>query len=122
MKKITLLLLSLTLPLILSAQDPGVELPPVADLTPTNIFNQLIEPVYGALVIIFGYLSYAIPGVKKVAPFWRVLAFALVSGLGFFLFGAPFWKIAVTYFVASGLYDIFLKKIFKTPKAPAATR
>ena len=97
----------------LGAQTP--EFPDIADLTPQNIFDATIEPLYGMLVIGFGYISSYIPGVKKLSPFYRVLTFALVSGLGFYLFGKDFWKLALTYFVSSGMYDVFLKKIFKTP-------
>lgn len=105
----------------LGAQTP--EFPNIADLTPQNIFDSMVEPVFGAVVIVFGYLSAYIPGLKKISPFYRVLAFALVSGLGFYLFGKDFWKLAFTYLVSSGLYDVFLKKLFRTPKSsPALTR
>lgn len=91
------------------------ELPPIENVTADNIFTQLMDPVYTGLVLVFGYVSYLIPGFGKVKPFIRVLAFALVAGLGFVLFGGNFWKIAFSYFVATGLYDLFLKKIFPSP-------
>lgn len=101
-------------------QDPTGELPPVTDLTPSNIFTMLINPVYSALVVIFGYVAYLIPGVNKFAPFIRVAAFALVAGLGFILYGvADFWQIAITYFFTTGLYDLFLRKILPSPKGSA---
>lgn len=99
----------------LGAQDTTSVLPPIGDLTPDNIFSNLIDPLYTGLIVIFGYISYLIPGINKITPFLRVLAFALVAGLGFILFGGSFWKVAFSYFVATGLYDLFLKKIFPSP-------
>lgn len=94
------------------------EFPGTIVLTPETIFDQAVEPLYGGLVIMFGYLSAFIPGINRFTPFVRVLAFALVAGLAFFLFGkeAGLWKIAFTYFISSGLYDIILKKIIPSPK------
>lgn len=89
-------------------------------LTPQNLFDSLVEPLYGALVIIFGYISAYIPGLKKLSPFYRVLTFAAAAGLGFFLFGVSFWKVAATYFLSSGLYAVILKNILPSKKAPAA--
>lgn len=115
-----LLILALLLTSVqLGAQVP--EFPHIADLTPTSIFDQMIEPVYGALVIVFGYLSAFIPGLKKFSGFYRVLAFALVAGLGFFLFGGDFWKLCITYLLSSGLYDVFLRKLFPSSKLVATS-
>lgn len=88
-------------------------------LTPQNLFDSVVEPLYGALIILFGYISAYVPGLKKLSPFYRVLTFASAAGLGFFLFGAPFWKVAATYFLSSGLYAVILKNIIPSPKAPA---
>jgi len=96
----------------LSAQDV-IEFPDINTLTPENIFQAAVEPVYSALIILFGYLSAYIPGIKKMNTYLRVLAFALVAGLGFYLFGGEsFWKVAITYFVTTRfLYDGLLKKV-----------
>ncbi len=97
------------------------EFPDISTLTPENIFQASIEPVYGMLVILFGYISAYIPGVKKFAPFTRVAAFALVLGLGMYLFeNGSVVKIAFTYFLSSGLYVVILKNILPTPKGIAA--
>lgn len=97
-----------------------VSFPDINTITPENLFTSTIEPLYGLVVVLSGYLSAFIPGVKKWAPFYRVLAFALAAGVGFHLFGfASFWKLASTYFFSSGLYIIFLKNIFASPKAVA---
>lgn len=100
----------------------GDDLPPIDinTLQPETLINTLVEPIYSALIILFGYLSAFIPGVKKWSPFVRVITFALAAGLGFWLFGVSFWKIAVSYLFSSGLYATVLKNIFPTPKpAPA---
>lgn len=101
----------------LSAQDPTFTPIDINTLTPDTIFDSVYEPMYGALVILFGYLSAYIPGVKKLTPFYRVLAFGVVAGLGFKLFGMSFWKIASTFFLSTNLYAVVLKNVFKSPKA-----
>ncbi len=101
----------------LSAQDPTFTPIDINTLTPEAVFNTLYEPVYGVLVILFGYLSAWIPGVKKLAPFYRVLAFGAVAGIGFKLFGLPFWKIATSFFMSASLYAVVLKNILPSPKA-----
>ena len=103
----------------ISAQDPTFEPIDINTLTPQTLFDTTVEPLYGLVVILFGYLSAFIPGVKKLAPFYRVAAFALAAGLGFHLFGVSFWKIASTYLLSSGLYAVILKNIFRSGKAAA---
>lgn len=108
----------------ISAQDV-VEFPEINTLTPENIFDVTFQPLYSALIVLFGYLSAYIPGVKKMNAFLRVLTFGLLAGLGFYLFGAPIWKVALTYLLTTGLiYDGFLKpltKIFQKAPAKAST-
>jgi hypothetical protein len=99
-----------------------VSFPEISTITAENLFNATIEPLYGLVIVLSGYLTGFIPGLKKIAPFYRVLAFALAAGLGFSLFGfASFWKLASTYFFSSGLYLVVLKNIFASPKAAAAS-
>jgi len=94
-----------------------VSFPDINTITPENLFTSTVEPLFGLLVILFGYLSAYIPGINKWAPFYRVAAFALAVGLGFHLFGASVWKLAFTYFMSSGLYAVILQHILKSPKA-----
>ena len=94
-----------------------VSFPDISTITPQNLFQSTVEPLFGLLVILFGYLSAYIPGVNKWQPFYRVAAFALAVGLGFHLFGASVWKLAFTYFMSSGLYAVILQNILKSPKA-----
>lgn len=97
------------------SQDP-LQAIDINTLRPETIFDTMVEPMYGALVILFGYLSAYIPGVKNWSPFVRVGAFALVAGLGFYLFGVSFWKIASSYLLSSGLYAVVLKNILPSKK------
>lgn len=102
----------------LSAQDPTFTPIDINTLTPETLFNSTFEPLLGLVIVLSGYLSAFIPGVKKWAPFYRVAAFALAAGLGFHLFGVSFWKIATTWLLSSGLYAVVLQNIFgKSPKA-----
>lgn len=104
----------------ISAQDV-IEFPDINTITPSNIFEVTFQPLYSALIVLFGYLSAYIPGVNKVKPYLRVLTFGALAGLGFHLFGASIWKVGVTYLLTTGLiYDGFLKplqNLFR--KAPA---
>ena len=94
------------------------DFPDVATLTPETLFASAVDPVYSALVLLSGYISAFIPGVKRFSPFLRTVAFAATAGLGFHLFGgASIWKLALTYFITSGLYASFFKNIFASPKA-----
>ncbi len=103
---------------VLGAQTP--EFPPIATLTPESLFDATVEPLYGVLVIVFGYISAFIPGVNRFSPFIRVIAFALAAGLGIFLFGgASVWKLALTYFFSTGLYITLFKNLLPSPKAKA---
>lgn len=94
----------------ISAQDV-IEFPDINTITPENIFSAVYDPLYSALVVVFGYVSAWIPGVKRFSPYARVLAFGLATGLGFHLFGgASIWKIALSFLISTGLiYDGFLK-------------
>lgn len=104
----------------LSAQDV-VEFPDINTLTPENIFEVTFEPMLSVLIVLFGYLSGFIPGIQKVAPYLRVLAFALIAGLGFHLFGfASVWKVAITYFISTKIfYDGLLKPLTQSLRRKA---
>lgn len=84
---------------------------------PDGWFSDIrINWLYGVLVVVGGYLTAFIPGLKAIGPgVYRVLAWALMTGVGLALWGADIWGLAITYFMATGLYDIVLKLIFKAP-------
>jgi hypothetical protein len=76
------------------------------------------DGLYGALVIITGYLSSRIPGIKLIPKTaWRVAAIALVLGMIFITSGtgAPL-ALLFSYLGATSLYDLILSLIKKTPK------
>lgn len=103
----------------LGAQSP--DFPAIDTLTPETLFQATVEPLFGAMVILSGYLSAFIPGVKRLTPFLRVIAFAVTLGLGFHLFGgASIWKLALTYFFSTGLYLTTIKNLLPSPKAAAS--
>jgi len=113
------LMLTLALSFVFASQVLGqnVTFPDVADLTPENLFTSTVDPLYGLVIVLSGYLSAFIPGINRWKPFFRVIAFALATGVGIYLFGgASVWKLAFTYFVSTGLYEVFIKHIFKSPQ------
>lgn len=103
-------------PLVMMAQ----ELPPTIDI-PTDpaawFALDRVEWVYGIIVVIGGYLSAFIPGLKNITVgVYRVLTWALITGAGAVMLGSSIWGVAITYFISTGLYDIVLKLILKSPK------
>lgn len=81
--------------------------------TPDDLFSGF-ETLYGALVIIGGYLSYLIPGLNKISKnVYRVLAFAILIAIIFVLNG---WMTGVqalfTYALSTSIYEVILK-LFK---------
>lgn len=95
---------------------------PIPESLPANpadwFTDHTMEVVYGAVVVIGGYLSAFIPGLNKISvTVYRVLAWAIITGAAAVLFkGANIWGIAIAYFVSSGLYQVVLRLIFASPK------
>lgn len=76
-----------------------------------------IDYIYGILVIIGGYLSAYIPVLNKIEDgAYRVLALAVIIGIGFVFFGAPILKLAMSYAASTSLYEVVLRLIFKSAK------
>jgi len=107
----------------LSAQDV-VEFPDINTLTPENIFQVTFEPLLSALIVLFGYVSGFVPGISKISPYLRVLAFALIVGLGMHLFGfVSIWKVAITYFISTKIfYDGLLKPLTQSLRKKVAAQ
>lgn len=119
-KLLTFFMLALAMCFIFAVKATAQDLtfPDVSTLTPETLFTLTVEPLYGLVVVLSGYLTAFIPGIKKWQPFYRVIAFALAIGVGLHLFGgSSVWKLAFTYFISTGLYEVFIKNIFKSPKA-----
>ena len=93
--------------------------PPVNMPTEANAwFNPTwVEYVYGVVIIIGGYLSAFIPGLKNInAGVYRVLTWAVLTGSGAIYLGSDVWGVAITYFMATGLYNVVLKLIIRSPQ------
>jgi hypothetical protein len=77
-----------------------------------------VELLYGALVVIGGYLSSFIPGLNKIdKTVYRVAAFALAVGALFVSF-TPMsaFSTVVTYAMSTSIYELILKLFKKTPQ------
>jgi hypothetical protein len=90
----------------------------ISQLTPANVLDKMIDPIYSALVLLLGLLSSFIPGLQKIEnKAIRVLAIGISLGLGFLMFGgATFWKLALSYVFANLSYIITFKGLFNRPK------
>lgn len=115
MKNFILLLLVLCMPFLASAQG---EAPTLDTSTPQSLFGSL-EVLYGALVIIGGYISAFIPGLNMIPKsVFRVLAFAIILALAFVLFGfADVLPLALSYAASTSIYETILKWIKRSPAA-----
>lgn len=94
----------------------------VLDPDPSNEwFAGAVEALYGAVVIILGYLSPIIPGLNKIQkPVYRVFAIAIVLIIAFVSFGwAQVIPLLLTYATSTSLYELIFKLIKKTPETGA---
>ena len=89
--------------------------------TPESLFGGM-EILYGAVVIIGGYLSAFIPGLNNIDQgVYRVLAWAIMTGIGFALFGSSIISLAVTYAISTSLYEVIFK-LFRASPSPSELR
>ena len=78
-----------------------------------GIFN----PLYGALVIVWGYVAKALKLKSDKVPFvFVVLAGALVAGGVFYFQGVSALGIIISFFAALGIFDLILKPAEKAIK------
>jgi hypothetical protein len=97
------------------------ELPPLP--TPedgVNSYLPWVDLLYAAFVMIAGWLSAFIPGIRNIPDkAWRIAAIALV-GAGIFLIGG--WSnglsLIFAYLIATKVYELFVKRIAPTPDTP----
>jgi len=89
--------------------------------TPAELFGKF-DLLYSGVLIVGGYLSYIIPGLNLIPKTtYRVLVWAILTGLGFVMFGVDVVSVALTYFMSTSLYDVVLKLFKKTPAVPPDT-
>lgn len=108
----------LMMPFALMAQETG-DLPPL--IGPGSPLADLLEwtdLVYAALVIIGGYASAYIPGLKSIpVTVFRVFAIALILAAIFISMGwSGGFNVLFSYLAATGFYDLILSFLKKTPK------
>lgn len=94
---------------------------PDPNSNPQGWFQYQYELIYGAVVLLGGYLTKVIPGVKNLNGIIRVLSWAIVSFLAF-KFMAPISAIgaAVTYAITTSIYEVFLSWFKKDPATGAS--
>lgn len=89
-------------------------------LNPESSLADLIEwtdLLYTSIIIISGYLSAYIPGIRNIpSTAWRVAAIALVVAVIFILMGSKGFGLLFGYLAATGFYDLILSFIKKTPQ------
>lgn len=112
MRVSALVLFTLIVVVTAQAQDTGG-----IDTTSPDTLIGSIDWLYGALVVIGGYLSAFIPFFKKITNgTYRVLAWAVLVGVGFVMFGfGDVINLAITYAMSTSLYEVILKWFAKSP-------
>lgn len=85
---------------------------------PESLFSG-VDALYSAFVVIGGYASRFIPFLNRITNgTYRVLAWAVVCGIGFYVFGgAKIVNLAISYAMSTSLYEVVLKWFNKKPKA-----
>ena len=90
-----------------------IEIPePITDQTDLTGFLHWYEVLYGAIVILLGFVHNWIPVLTTVTEKWvRVALAGLIVGVIFFAYGfADGLSLVFTFLSAVGIYDIFLKR------------
>lgn len=91
------------------------------DLSSLEVLFSNDDILFGALVVLGGYLSSFIPGLKSIDDTaYRVAAWALLTGVGFFLYGAEVTGLAFSYLISNGLYTYIFRLFKKTPSVTEA--
>lgn len=96
--------------------------PTVPDVTADTDVDQLLtaySALYGALVLLLGYVGKWIPGLNKVPGIGlRVLTIGIVTGVIFKALGlADGWQLAIAFIGATLTYDKVTSNVKATPKA-----
>lgn len=107
---------------ILFAQQGLEEIPPIPTADDgVELYLPWVEALYSAFVIIAGWFSRLIPGIRNIPDkTWRVAAIAIV-GAGIFVIAG--WAKGITllfaYLIATKVYELFIKPVAPTPDTPA---
>jgi hypothetical protein len=82
----------------------------------------LENAIYAFLLMIAGYLSYFIPGLRNIpSTTFRVLTFSVLIIAGVTVVGlADVWQGIISYLLSTGMYSIIFKWIFPNFKPPEA--
>lgn len=99
----------------------GVDLPPLPGPDDgVDFYLPWVEAIYGAFVIIAGWLSALIPGVNKIPDkAWRIVAIAIVGAAIFVIAGwAKGISLLFAYLIATKVYELFVKPVSPTPDTP----
>lgn len=97
-----------------------IQVPDAIDENVTaGILLDWYNAIYAAVVVLLGFLHNVFPGVKAIpGKWWRVAIFGVLSGVAFIILG---WSSAlpliITFFSATGIYDLF--KAVGLKSAPA---
>lgn len=97
------------------AQNPGEVLDSIKDAKSWQELFALSDAIYGALILIGGYITPFIPGLNQIPKkVYQVLTLSIILGAVFIMFGSTtFVSGPVIYAIVTSVYEIFLKPIPK---------
>lgn len=97
------------------AQNPGDALEAIKGAQSWQELFSLSDMLYGALIILGGWITPLIPGIKAIPKkVYQVLALAIILGAVFIKFGSTtLISGPVIYAIVTSVYEIFLKPLKK---------
>lgn len=117
LKKIFLLSVAMVLSMCIIAQAPPVDTTgvdawkPFADGVTLDGLNEIYNVLFGAIVIVWGYVAkaFGFKSKSKVPFVFVILAGALVAAGAFVFAGFEAVPIVITFFISLGIFDLILK-------------
>lgn len=107
---------------VVNTQNPGEVIDSIKKAKSWQDLVNIETGLMSLLMLLGGYLSWLIPGIKKIPnTTYRVLAVAVLIVAGCFTIGfGEIWQGALAYLFSTSLYEVIFKLFKRTPTPPVA--